>query len=1060
MLLKNTIVGLLLGIGIVFSQSTYLTSTEPSSTIVDGVEYYQISKCPELAWFRDRVNSGNTNINAILTKNINCYTNSSIDTSLASNWEPIAYDSLGAYEGVFDGNGYKISNICVRSTETKNSLYGLFGYVKGIVKNLTTTKFYFDIPENNSSYFAGGIVAKSLPGALLDNVNAYGFVGKYSSITSSENYGRIVGVSRGSILKNINIDSSFFNVNTYGSYTNYPYMIGSLLDSSEIRSCRFSDFGRGFFKTGTDSKVINSFMSSVTYGSGIHYDGYLKYPTSEELATMTFDNYWQQLTTANNGSYFAFNGKLKYAGTQVAAGFSSGFMNGDSLIFVYLPEWDSLLPVFIEFKSFLNDWVRKQPKDSSYKTWDYKQITEDKRTKKAILMDEYSFTNREFWIDEGKYDVSWYSKSGKNFTISSISQLAGLSVICNGFHGYDADNFEGKIVNLSTDLKESEVSKYLWWPIGENPVHPFLGTFNGNKKVIYGLKTDSLSMHSSLFGVFKGNVKNLTLKNINFGGSWGAGIAIQNYGSIDSCYIDGILKNRIGAAGFVVLNEEGSVIKNSAFNGTFSVYTQDTTKFSIGGTYAEVDVVVAGIAGKNNGLIKNVSVNGISEIDMYNKKSTSTNAVYRIYQGGIVAQNLLKGEVSVSHNAASLKQVNVLDYSSEMYNKHITYAGGIVGHNLGKIEKAIVDSDSIIFKAYGSGGIAGYNNGTINRAYNEVPDIVSWGYYTGGLVGQAGANSIISNSLNESSVNTSYSGVYWDGRIRYLGGLVGYGVSSSKIQNSFSAGDFVTGYSNNKGIGYGTHYNCFNIGKLISMYESGTFDLFGGTNYNSYSVIQTDSNRYDSNQTIDSYTFDSDVAIGKEKMTYYDMNNSEEVNGTLLEALNSWVSYQNEIDDETDFDLWKQGEFYPIFDVEWSFISAESSSSSGLIIESSSSEEINISSSSNVFVSSSSVEVSSSSVETISSSSKKESSSSMESVSSSATTFVYDVVRNSFNLAVNGMTLTLSNTQGGTVQIFDALGHLVTTRLLSANGPTNITMPTAGSYIVRVNGETQMVTLR
>jgi hypothetical protein len=137
-----------------------------------------------------------------------------------------------------------------------------------------------------------------------------------------------------------------------------------------------------------------------------------------------------------------------------------------------------------------------------------------------------------------------------------------------------------------------------------------------------------------------------------------------------------------------------------------------------------------------------------------------------------------------------------------------------------------------------------------------------------------------------------------------------------------------------------------------------------------------------------------------------------------------------------------------------------SSSSSGLIIESSSSEEINISSSSNEFVSSSSVEVSSSSEETISSSSKKESSSSMESVSSSATTFVYDVVRKSFNLAVNGMTLTLSNTQGGTVQIFDALGHLVTTRLLSANGSTNITMPTAGSYIVRVNGVTQMVTLR
>lgn len=137
-----------------------------------------------------------------------------------------------------------------------------------------------------------------------------------------------------------------------------------------------------------------------------------------------------------------------------------------------------------------------------------------------------------------------------------------------------------------------------------------------------------------------------------------------------------------------------------------------------------------------------------------------------------------------------------------------------------------------------------------------------------------------------------------------------------------------------------------------------------------------------------------------------------------------------------------------------------SSSSSGLIIESSSSEEINISSSSNVFVSSSSVEVSSSSEETISSSSKKESSSSMESVSSSATTFVYDVVRNSFNLAVNGMTLTLSNTQGGNVRIFDVLGHLVVAKPLSATGVTNLTLQTPGNYIVRVNGDSKMVNLK
>ena len=1054
-MLKNSIVGLLMGIGIAFSQSTYLTSTEPSKATIDGVEYYQISKCPELAWFRGQVNSGSTEINAILTKNVNCYTNSSIDTSLASSWEPIAYDSVNAYKGIFDGRGFKISNICVRTSETKNSLYGLFGFVKGTIKNLTTTKFYFDIPEKTSSYFAGGIAAKTLPGALLDNVNAYGFIGKYSSITSSENYGRIVGVSRGSILRNIAIDSSFFYVKTYGTYTNYPYMIGSLLESSEIRSCRFSDLGRGFFKTGTDSKIINSFMSSVTDGFGISYDWYLKNPTSEKLASMTFDNYWQQLTTADDGSYFAFNGKLKYAGTQVSSGFSSGFMNGDSLIFVYLPEWDSLLPVFIEFKSFLNDWVRKQPKDSSFKTWDYKQIEADKRTKKAVLMDEYSFTNRKFWIDEGNYDVSWYSKSGKNFAISNISQLAGLSVICNGFHGYEADNFEGKTVNLSSDLKESEVSKYLWWPIGESPVHPFLGTFNGNKKVVEGLKTDSLSMYSSLFGVFKGTMKNLTLKNINFGGSWGAGIAIQNYGSIDSCYIDGILKNRIGAAGFVVLNEEGSIIKNSTFNGTFSVYTQDTTKFSLGGTYSDVDVVAAGIAGKNSGLIKNVFVNGISEIDMYNKKSSSK--VYRIYQGGIVAQNLLNGEVSVSHNAASLKQVNVLDYSSNSWDKHIIYAGGIAGHNLGKIEKAIVDSDSLIFKAYGSGGIAGYNDGSINRAYNKTFDVTFCGYYTGGLVGQVGANSTIKNSLNESPAkeNTSCPVDTWNTLYKYLGGLVGGG-SISKVQNSFNAGNFTIGGHVTKGIGDGTHYNCFNIGKLDSVYTGpgyfGSFDLFGGSNYNSYSVIQADSNRYDSKKAVDSYTFDSDAATGKAKMTYYDMDYSEEVQGTLLEALNSWVRYQKELDAGADFDFWKQGERYPEFDIEWE-VSEPSSSSSTPIFESSSSMTI-VSSSS--FTNSSST----SSANAESSSSLNTSSSSMEfKSSSSTTTLVGNVAKPTFNIAVNGMTLTVTNAQEGTIRIFDALGHLVNTKQIV--GPaTSVTLQTSGGYIVRINGSSQMVNLK
>ena len=226
--------------------------------------------------------------------------------------------------------------------------------------------------------------------------------------------------------------------------------------------------------------------------------------------------------------------------------------------------------------------------------------------------------------------------------------------------------------------------------------------------------------------------------------------------------------------------------------------------------------------------------------------------------------------------------------------------------------------------------------------------------------------------------------------------------------------------------------------------------------YNSYAIDGSADST--GSKVTDSYTYDAYAALGTGSMTYYNMEDGEEVQGTLLEALNHWVQYRADNLGET-YVAWKQGEKYPELDIEWDGLEFNSSSSSVSIALSSSSTIVSSSSE----LMSSSVEISSSSGTPSSSSASQESSSSSFGENSSSSTksdFVMTIPQKKFNLAVNGMTLTLSNTQGGTVQIFDALGHLVTTRLLSANGSTNITMPTAGSYIVRVNGETQMVTLR
>lgn len=79
--------------------------------------------------------------------------------------------------------------------------------------------------------------------------------------------------------------------------------------------------------------------------------------------------------------------------------------------------------------------------------------------------------------------------------------------------------------------------------------------------------------------------------------------------------------------------------------------------------------------------------------------------------------------------------------------------------------------------------------------------------------------------------------------------------------------------------------------------------------------------------------------------------------------------------------------------------------------------------------------------------------------SSSTTTLVRDGVKPKFNIAVNGMTLTVTNVQEGTIRVFDALGHLVNTKQI-VGAVTSVTVQTSGSYIVRINGSSQMVNLK
>lgn len=89
-----------------------------------GANAVSIATAKELAAFRDRVNNGETTLNAILTADI------ALDKS--ETWTPIGTSST-MYAGIFDGNGHTISGLNV--TGANNGLFKMTG--AATIQNLT-----------------------------------------------------------------------------------------------------------------------------------------------------------------------------------------------------------------------------------------------------------------------------------------------------------------------------------------------------------------------------------------------------------------------------------------------------------------------------------------------------------------------------------------------------------------------------------------------------------------------------------------------------------------------------------------------------------------------------------------------------------------------------------------------------------------------------------------------------------------------------------------------------------------------------------------------------------
>lgn len=189
---------------------------DPALVTGSGTETdpYQISTAEGLKWFRDKVNSGEYGLCAVLTADI------TLDSSEA--WTPIVPDNTHYYTGTFDGKGHTISGLNV----TGEFVYaGLFGTVKdGTIKSLTVAG---KVSPSNSQCIVGGIVGYASKAVIKNCSNHCSVTGRTTSII-----GGIAGFnSSGAII-------DCYNVGTI-SVINYAEAIGGIVGSNSgtISNC-------------------------------------------------------------------------------------------------------------------------------------------------------------------------------------------------------------------------------------------------------------------------------------------------------------------------------------------------------------------------------------------------------------------------------------------------------------------------------------------------------------------------------------------------------------------------------------------------------------------------------------------------------------------------------------------------------------------------------------------------------------------------------------------------------------------------------------------------------
>ena len=560
-----------------------------------------------------------------------------------SEWTPIGNEEH-LYTGTFNGDGHKIENLYINTTDSGADNQGLFGYVgtRGTVQNLSVSG---SVKGND---YVGGVVGYNNGGTVTGCI----FSGS-GSVSGGSYVGGVVGLNSSGIVKNCTNTGE-----VSGPDSGYTNAVGGVVGhsssassgSASVTNCYNTGSVNGSIEAGgvvgvNGGNVENCYNIGDVSGK-ISVGGVVGWNRSSVINCYNTGS-------VSDGTYTGGVVGYNHSGGTVTdcyflKGTAGSGIGSDEAIGATAEPVDNL------------DELCKKFKDTT--TWSIHPVLG-----RPVLNE-----NREGGLGTDK----------SPYEISTATQLKNFRDIVNGKDVQAANpNAHAKLMN-NINLNGNATNQ--WTPIG-NEEHLYTGTFNGNGHTISGLTINNRSAEDqglfgylSTDGINTGTVQNLTVSgsvsggwyvggivgynffgtvtNCAFSGSvtgsyYVGGVVGQNFGTVENCYNTDAVNssgNRVGG----VVGDNGGTVKNCYNTGTVT------------GPDSGSDSYVGGVVGNNEASVTNC----------YNTGKV-TGSADSSDVGGVVGLN------SSGDSSASASVTNCYNTGKVTGSADSSDVGGVVGHN-------------------------------------------------------------------------------------------------------------------------------------------------------------------------------------------------------------------------------------------------------------------------------------------------------------------------------------------------------------------------------------------